>query len=96
MSEVPRHEVPDLLRAVNERIREFDPLETSGEYDFICECLDDTCTEAMHLTWQEYETGHVEPDQFAVLPGHEQPGHDVVLRTARYFLVQRASLAVAG
>jgi hypothetical protein len=96
MSDVPHHEVSDLLRAVNERIHDFKPVTTGGEYDFVCECLDDTCTEVMQLTWQEYKSGHVEPGQFAVLPGHERERNDVVLRTERYFLVRQRALAAAG
>jgi hypothetical protein len=96
VNEVHEHEVPDLFHAVNERIREFEPVKAGGEYDFVCECLDDTCTEVMQLTWQEYESGHVEPGQFAVLPGHERERNDVVLRTERYFLVRQRALAAAG
>jgi hypothetical protein len=82
-------DVPDLFRAVNERIRDFDPIRTDGQYDFVCECGDETCIQVMHMTSQEYETVHVEPRQFAVLPGHERvEQEDVVQRSARYYLVR--------
>jgi hypothetical protein len=87
-------EVPELFHAVNERILEFEPLGSNGQYDFVCECGDDTCTRVMHLTWQEYDAAHGEPGQFAVLPQHERPEDDVVLRTARYFLVREPPAAL--
>jgi hypothetical protein len=79
----------DLCRSVNEGIREQEGLRI-GEYDFICECEDDACTQVMRMRAPEYEDARSDPRRFAVLPGHEHPPFERVLRrTDRYALVQK-------
>jgi hypothetical protein len=79
----------DLCRSVNERIRELEGMRIA-EYDFICECEDDACTQVMRMRAPEYEDARSDPRRFAVLPGHEQPPFETVLRrTDRYALVQK-------
>jgi hypothetical protein len=89
MEENPRpDEIPEFFRAVNHRIQELSALSVNGVFDFVCECSDETCTEVMTLTAQEYEDAHSRADSFAVRPGHEDTLFDeVVLRTPRYYLV---------
>jgi hypothetical protein len=87
--DVQRADVPELFRAVNERIQELANLSVNGVFDFVCECGDDACTEVMRLTEQEFADAHSQPGSFAVLPGHENHLHDqLVLRTPRYHLVR--------
>jgi hypothetical protein len=83
------HESSDLCRSVNERIRELEGARI-GEYEFICECGDSACTQVMRMREREYEAVRSDPSQFAVLPGHEQPRFEKVLRrTDRYALVRK-------
>jgi hypothetical protein len=83
------HESSHLCRSVNERIRELEGARI-GEYEFICECGDSACTQVMRMREQEYEAVRSDPSQFAVLPGHEQPRFEKVLRrTDRYSLVRK-------
>jgi Domain of unknown function (DUF1918) len=82
-------ESSDLCRSVNERIREADGARI-GEYEFICECGDSACTQVMRMREREYAAVRSDPGQFAVLPGHEQPMfEDVLRRTDRYALVRK-------
>lgn len=82
-------ESSDLCRSVNERIREVEGARIS-EYEFICECGDSACTQVMQMGEREYEAVRSDPGQFAVLPGHEQPMFEEVLRrTDRYALVRK-------
>jgi hypothetical protein len=83
-----QHEIADFFRAVNHRIQELSALSVDGVFDFVCECSNESCTEGMTLTAQEYDDTHSRADSFAVRPGHEDPLFDeVVLRTPRYYLV---------
>ena len=83
------HDSSDLCRSVNERILELEGARV-GEYDFICECEDDGCTAVMRMWAQEYEAARSDPNQFAVLPGHERPAFESILRsTERYSLVRK-------
>lgn len=78
-----------LCRSVNDRIREVEGMRF-GEYEFVCECEDDACTQVMRMRAGEFEDVRAKPRQFAVLPGHEQPLFETVLyRTDRYALVQK-------
>lgn len=82
----------DLFRALNDRIRELRGA-WPGEYDFVCECADDTCTQVMRLSEQEYESVVSLPDHFAVVPGHEDPGSQhVISQNGRYAVVTRLEL----
>lgn len=80
---------PRLFRAINERIRELEGNQLVGEYDFCCECQDETCTGVLRLTAQEYESVRTEASQFAVLPGHEQPADEVISRADRFVIVSK-------
>lgn len=87
MASIARDESSDLFRALNERIRELRG-PWAGEYDFVCECADDTCTRVLRLTEQEYESVLSATGHFVVVPGHEDRGsEEVVSRNGRYVVV---------
>jgi hypothetical protein len=76
-----------LFRAVNEHISElgwawFD------EHDFICECPEASCFERMRMGSKEFEALKSDPSVFAIVPGHEHPAEQILLRTDRYVLVR--------
>ncbi len=58
-----------LCRDVNERIRE---LQTSwmplSEIDFVCECVDESCSLPITASREEYEAVRTSPERFLVLP----------------------------
>ena len=81
-SEQPGEGGARLFRAINERIRELEGDRLTGDYDFFCECEDETCTGVLRLNAQEYRSVRADTNQFAVLPGHERPTGEVISRRA--------------
>jgi hypothetical protein len=78
----------DLFRLVNDRIHELGP-PSLAEFDFVCECAHEGCTDAIRMTEPEYEAARADMAQFAVLPGHEPAFSEIVARTDRYVLVKK-------
>jgi hypothetical protein len=48
--------------------------------DFYCECSDDTCTERIPMTFQEYDELHNSPAKFVLAPGHQSPMVEKVVK----------------
>jgi hypothetical protein len=77
-----------LFREVNERIREVTTYD--GDVEFLCECGDATCTQAIRMTLGEYESLRTEPTRFAVVAGHEIPDlEDVVEENDRFAVIEK-------
>lgn len=57
---------------------------------YICECENETCTEIIRLSRQEYEAVRANPKAFVVSPGHHQSRYDEVVRQeADYTVIQK-------
>jgi|tagenome__1003787_1003787.scaffolds.fasta_scaffold20714585_3 hypothetical protein len=86
-----------LFREVNERIDELNkkaPVlgSTPG---YICECLDTACSEMIAMPHDDYARIRRHPNEFFVLPGHEEPLVELVVdKTDRWFVVRK--LGVGG
>lgn len=81
-----------LIREVNERVEEISKLHgvTLPLAEWICECVDETCTERLSLTLEEYELVRSAPIRFVVAPGHEDEQVErVALRTNRFVVVEK-------
>jgi hypothetical protein len=81
-----------LFRHVNEQIRSLDqrlPSTASTTYGFLCECGDSDCTERIELTIDEYEQIHVDPRQFVIVTGHEEPSVETVVEHHEGYSVVR-------
>ena len=81
-----------LFREVNERIREVSgqalALDGDAPLQFVCECSDEGCNEAVELTVPEYEAVRAEPTHFLVAPGHVWERDDErVIREAESYMV---------
>jgi hypothetical protein len=57
----------DLFRLVNDRIHELGP-PSLAEFDFVCECARESCTNSIRMTEREYEVARADTAQVAVLP----------------------------
>ena len=81
-----------LFRNVNERVRELEHGLNPGRktLEFVCECGDETCTEKISLTSEDYEELRSRPVHFAIVPGHEAPEVErVVSRHERFAVVEK-------
>ena len=85
-----------LFRTVNEAIEQ-QALRFGGiddEYDFVCECSSTTCIERMTLTLRQYEQIRAEGTRFVLVPGHADPGLELVVeRTANHHVVEKDGAA---
>jgi len=77
-----------LFREVNERIRDITTYDSDVE--FLCECADEDCRQAIHMTLGEYEGVRADPTHFAVVPGHEMNDiENVILANDRFAVVEK-------
>jgi hypothetical protein len=60
-------EVNERIRDVSERVVAFDG---DATLEFVCECSEEGCSEAVELTLAEYESVRSDPTHFIVAPGH--------------------------
>jgi hypothetical protein len=67
-----------VFREANERIaaRRAELPAVEGRTPFLCECEDDTCTELVRLTLEEYRRVRADPTRFVVVRGHPTRGSD--------------------
>jgi hypothetical protein len=66
--------------------------------DWICECADETCTERLELTPQQYERVRREPTHFIVTPDAKHVVFDVervVEQRERYWIVSKVGEAAS-
>ena len=89
-----------LFRDVNERVNEVN--KEHGLWvtlsDWICECADETCTERIELTPQQYERVREHPTQFIVTPSPEHVVFNVervVEQRERYWIVSMVGEAAS-
>jgi anti-sigma B factor antagonist len=82
-----------LFREVNERVEEVQSGEP-GTIEFLCECGDPTCLEALPLALEEYEAIRKRPDRFVIAEGHEAAGVErVVARHGAAEVVEKTGKA---
>jgi hypothetical protein len=81
-----------LFREVNERVNAVSSTFADPESmaEFVCECGDDSCADRIQMTLAEYEYIRSSPIRFVVVPGHELPEVERVLReTERFTVVEK-------
>jgi predicted ThiF/HesA family dinucleotide-utilizing enzyme len=67
-----------------------------GLLTFVCECGRLGCNQLIQLTREQYEALRSNPRRFAIVDGHEIPDvEDIVERTERYIVVEKAGQAEA-
>ena len=77
-----------VFREINEGIeRGRWPGEEDKPISFRCECARLGCNEMLELTVRAYQRVRAYPRRFAVLPGHERSGVEVVVETQPGYLV---------
>jgi hypothetical protein len=82
-----------LFREVNEQIERVSRTSGLTFHEFSCECADESCTESIPLTIQEYEHIRRIPTHFAVKPGHVYSDLERVVETdgegTRFVVVEK-------
>jgi hypothetical protein len=68
----------ELFRDVNERI--LDQANQDAEAEFLCECGDENCIEAVPVPFEEFERVR-QGGGYMLRPGHEDPTIDRVVET---------------
>ena len=69
-----------LFRDVNERIVASAKRFNSADADLVCECADSGCAERIHATLEEYEQVRSDSTHFLLVPGHENPEFERVVK----------------
>jgi hypothetical protein len=54
---------------------------------FFCECSDMKCEERIELKPSRYKELHQNTDQFIVLPGHNDPDIERIIKSSKHYLV---------
>jgi hypothetical protein len=90
LEQLARNEV--LFREVNERIAGLVGLQ-DGPLEFLCECSDVACTDAIKLHLEEYETVRTGSKLFVIAPGHELQAVERVVEEHDRFLVVERTIA---
>ena len=61
-----------------------------GTTEFLCECSNPECTDAVPLTLLDYERVRSRSNQFVIVPGHEIPEiEEVTSASDGYFVVRK-------
>jgi hypothetical protein len=79
-----------IFRAANEGIEaEARRLGVEGQIPFLCECVQERCTELLWLSLAEYEQLRSHPARFLVAPGHDLAAseHEVVVAVQDGYVV---------
>jgi hypothetical protein len=82
-----------LWREVNERVNELNEAhDVAVELvtDWVCECPEESCSDRIGLTTEEYERVRTDSRHFLVAPGHVDPEVETVAeRHERYWVVEK-------
>jgi hypothetical protein len=86
-----------IFREANERISDRAEAEAmTDEIPFLCECAEESCTEIVRLSHDEYEGVREDATHFLNAPGHEIAAGaygEVIERNHRYVVVRKRGVA---
>ena len=87
-----------LFRDVNERIAESAERFDAERADFVCECGDQTCTERIPASLDEYERARENGTHFMIRPGHEDRRYERVVERdgKRLAIVEKFQARIAA
>ena len=75
------------FRNVNERIAKTAEEIGANEAEIVCECADPECGERIAAPLEDYEETRADGSHFLVSPGHEEHGHERVVKTRPGFRI---------
>jgi hypothetical protein len=56
---------------------------------FTCECSNETCRDTVGLTVPQYEAIRGGSRDFIIVPGHEQPDIEKIVKNGKYMVVEK-------
>ena len=79
-----------LARRMNEAIEYERPRNGDSGERFVCECVNEGCTEPLDLAIEEYVRVRSHPRRFVVVEGHEEPAIESIVEIhAGYVVVEK-------
>lgn len=83
------------FRCANDRVASRAAADADSKY--LCECGDADCNSMINLTLQEYRQVRSNPHRFAIIPGHEVGGVEVIVeRRDDYVVVKKRGESARG
>ena len=76
-----------LFRELNDAIQLYFRADGEMQADFVCECSDVSCVDAIRLSPSEYADVRAHPTRFFLTPGHEEEGLERTVERNGHFLV---------
>ena len=86
-----------IFREANERLaeRRAELSAVEGRTPYLCECEDESCTEIVRLTAEDYEAVRADPTHFVIVPDHPTHGAEIVRSGAGWICVAKAGASGA-
>jgi hypothetical protein len=82
-----------LFREVNERVADLQANHSGPDPEWVCECGDETCFEKVTVPAEDYELIRAHGDWFLIMPGHDKPDIERVVReNGTYVVVEKFDL----
>jgi hypothetical protein len=76
-----------LFREVNERVADMQASFSGPDPEWVCECGDETCFEKVAVPIEDYQQIRSHGDWFVIMPGHEKPDVEKIVREDNGFVV---------
>ena len=90
MDEITAARTEAIFREVNEAIAKTAESFEADEADFVCECADPDCAHRVTASLEAYEEVRADGTHFLLIPGHDEPSVErVVRRTDRFHVVEK-------
>jgi hypothetical protein len=87
MDEIAAARTEAIFREVNEAIAKTAEGFDATEAEFVCECADPDCAHRVTASLDDYENVRANGTHFLLVPGHEQPSVERVVRRGGQFHV---------
>jgi hypothetical protein len=92
MDEITAARTEAIFREVNEAIAKTAEGFQAKEAEFVCECADPDCAHRVSASLDQYESVRADGTHFMLVPGHEEPSVErIVRRSGDFHVVEKFS-----
>jgi hypothetical protein len=96
MDEITAARTEAIFREVNEAIAKTAEGFEAKHAEFVCECADPDCAHRVKATLDDYENVRADGTHFMLVPGHEEPSVErIVRRSGDFNVVEKFSRALS-